>query len=150
MTTQTTIPTANLYDVLDVEPTSRPEEIRAAWRAAVADLDPTERRFRVYNQAAEVLLDPSRRTSYDAELERERGRSEAAEPRRNDRSETGASLLARTHRWSADRVPGWLLVAVAGLTAVVLRFVRVGPPHPPGASLRPRTQAAPTPARPAH
>ena len=67
----------NLYDVLDVEPTSTPDEIRAAWRAAVADLDPTDRRFRVYNQAAEVLLDPARRASYDEELERERA-SDAA------------------------------------------------------------------------
>jgi len=144
MTTQTTIPTANLYDVLDVEPTSTPEQIRAAWRTAVAELDPTDRRFRVYNQAAEVLLDPARRTSYDAELERERGRSDAAEPRRDDRSETGASLLARTHRWSADRVPGWLLVAVAGLTAVVLGFVGVASAHPTDASVRSDTEAAQT------
>src|SRR3954447_15948210 len=104
MTTQTTIPTANLYDVLDVEPTSTPEEIRAAWRAAVAHLDPTQRPFRLDNQAAEGRLAPSGRTSYDAERGRGRGRSGAAEPRRSDRSETGASWLGRTHRWSADRV----------------------------------------------
>lgn len=59
---------ANWYDVLDVEPTASAEQIRAAWRTAVADLDPTDRRFRVYNQAAEVLLDPTRRAAYDAEL----------------------------------------------------------------------------------
>jgi DnaJ-class molecular chaperone len=34
----------------------------------VADLDPTDRRFRVYNRAAEVLLDPARRAAYDEEL----------------------------------------------------------------------------------
>ena len=60
--------TASWYDVLDVEPTATADEIRAAWRSAVADLDPTDRRFRVYNQAAEVLLDPERRAAYDAEL----------------------------------------------------------------------------------
>ena len=58
----------NWYDVLDVEPTATADEIRAAWRSAVADLDPTDRRFRVYNQAAEVLLDPAKRAAYDAEL----------------------------------------------------------------------------------
>ncbi len=56
------------YDVLDVEPDASPEEIRAAWRAGIADLDPTERRFRSLNQAAEVLLDEQSRAAYDAEL----------------------------------------------------------------------------------
>ena len=56
---------ANWYDVLDVDPTASADEIRAAWRSAVAELDPTDRRFRVYNQAAEVLLDPARRSAYD-------------------------------------------------------------------------------------
>ena len=53
------------YDVLDVDSTASTDEVRSAWRAAVADLDPTDRRFRVANQAAEVLLDPVRRTAYD-------------------------------------------------------------------------------------
>ena len=57
----------HLYDVLDVEPSATADEIRTAWRSAVADLDPTDRRFRVYNQAAEVLLDRVRRSAYDAE-----------------------------------------------------------------------------------
>ena len=91
MTTQTTSPATNLYDVLDVDPASTADEVREAWRAAVAELDPTDRRFRLYNQAAEVLLDPRRRASYDEELERERERSDAAQPRRSDRSEPDAS-----------------------------------------------------------
>jgi Mce-associated membrane protein len=97
----TTTLTATQYDVLDVDPTATAEEIRGAWRSAVADLDPTDRRFRVYNQAAEVLLDPVRRAAYDEEIaaELERGRSDGAKPRRNDRSETEASLLARPHGW---------------------------------------------------
>ncbi len=74
----------NLYDVLDVEPSATADEIRTAWRTAVADLDPTDRRFRAYNQAAEVLLDPERRDAYDA-----------AEQRRTGRRESEASLLAR-------------------------------------------------------
>jgi Mce-associated membrane protein len=58
----------SLYDVLDVEPDASEEEIRVAWRNAIADLGPGDRRFRAYNQAAEVLLDPERRSAYDAEL----------------------------------------------------------------------------------
>ena len=83
----------HLYDVLDVAPTATADEIRTAWRSAVADLDPTDRRFRAYNQAAEVLLDPRalgvrRRRSSASERRIRRG----ASPRRNDRSETEASL----------------------------------------------------------
>jgi Mce-associated membrane protein len=58
----------NLYDVLDVEPDASADEIRAAWKRAIADLGPGDRRFRAYNQAAEVLLDPQARAAYDAQL----------------------------------------------------------------------------------
>ena len=58
----------SLYDLLDVDQTATDAEIRAAWKGAIADLDPTDRRFRAYNQAAEVLLDPQQRAAYDAEL----------------------------------------------------------------------------------
>ena len=116
---------ASWYDVLDVEPDASADEIRAAWRAAVADLDPTDRRFRVYNQAAEVLLDPSRRAAYDAELaaelaaaagrararrrtpvgrpERRRGRRRPAADRR-DRDGVGRRPAPR--RLRASRRPG--------------------------------------------
>ena len=60
MSTQTEL--IDWYAVLGVAPDASADEIRAAWRSAVADLDPTDRRFRVYNQAAEVLLDPAGRT----------------------------------------------------------------------------------------
>jgi len=134
MTTRTTSPMANLYDVLDVEPTSTPDEIRAAWRAAVAELDPTDRRFRVYHQAAEVLLDPRRRASYDAELAPERvprpvvttDLPEPAGPRRREQA----------------AVPGWLLVAVAAASAILLGFVGVAVATPSGAAVRSDTDAA--------
>lgn len=58
----------SLYDLLDVDSTASDAEIRTAWRSAISDLDPSDRRFRAYNQAAEVLLDPARRAEYDAEL----------------------------------------------------------------------------------
>ncbi|NYG57076.1 J domain-containing protein [Nocardioides perillae] len=60
--------TPSWYDLLDVEPTASADEVRAAWRARVADLDPTDRRFAVLNEAAAVLLDPQRRAAHDAEL----------------------------------------------------------------------------------
>jgi Mce-associated membrane protein len=148
MTTQMTAPLTNLYDVLDVEPSATSDEIRTAWRSAVADLDPTDRRFRAYNQAAEVLLDPERRSAYDvAERRRtgrrepERGRSDAAKPRRNDRREPDASLLARFHSWPAG-VPAWLIVAVAAVTAVLLGYVGVTLATPSAASVATDTDAA--------
>lgn len=59
----------SLYDLLDVDPHASDAEIRTAWRESIADLDPSDRRFRAYNQAAEVLLDPDKRAAYDAELD---------------------------------------------------------------------------------
>ena len=63
--------TPTWYDLLGVEPDASEDEIRAAWKAAIADLDPTDRRFRTLNEAAEVLLDGERRAAYDASLEPE-------------------------------------------------------------------------------
>lgn len=57
----------SLYDLLDVDEAATDAEIRAAWKSAIADLDPTDRRFRAYNDAAAVLLDADRRAAYDAE-----------------------------------------------------------------------------------
>lgn len=68
----------NLYDLLDVDESASADEIRAAWKTAIADLDPTERRFRAYNDAAGVLLDADARAAYDAELAAERAVAESA------------------------------------------------------------------------
>lgn len=57
------------YDVLGVDPAADADEIRAAWRAGTADLDPSDRRFRSLSSAAEVLLDPAARATYDASLD---------------------------------------------------------------------------------
>lgn len=56
------------YDLLGVEPDAATDDIRAAWKSAIADLDPTDRRFRTLNDAAAVLLDEKKRAAYDAEL----------------------------------------------------------------------------------
>ena len=60
--------TPSWYDVLGVEPEDDTATIRDAFRAAIADLDPTDRRFRLLSRGAEVLLDPERRAAHDAEL----------------------------------------------------------------------------------
>ena len=150
----------NWYDVLDVDPTATADEIRTAWRAAVAELDPTDRRFRVFNQAAEVLLDPARRASYDAELAAARagvaGADEPAEPV----EPTGVGL--EQTEWVRDRpseqpsgparelggrrrlplVPGWALVSLAGLVAASLVIVGVLLSKPSDAAVENDTQAA--------
>ena len=59
---------ANLYDLLNVDESASVDEIRAAWKSAIAELEPSDRRFRAYNDAAGVLLDDGKRTAYDAEL----------------------------------------------------------------------------------
>ncbi|WP_137294353.1 J domain-containing protein [Nocardioides dongxiaopingii] len=60
--------TPSWYDVLGIEPDATPEQVRAAWKESIADLDPADRRFRQRNRAAEVLLDPARRAAHDADL----------------------------------------------------------------------------------
>jgi Mce-associated membrane protein len=111
----TAVVSPSWYDVLDVDPRASEAEIRAAWKAAIADLDPSDRRFRLLNQAAEVLLDRDERAAYDAGLE-------------------AGPLVAGDHAPLVDEgapapvskpadprlVPGWLLVAVAVVAALVV------------------------------
>lgn len=58
------------YDILGVGNDATPEEIKAAWRAATDKFEPGSgtSHFRLFNEAADVLLDPDRRAAYDAEL----------------------------------------------------------------------------------
>jgi Mce-associated membrane protein len=58
----------DLYAVLGVARDASTDEIRAAWKGAVADIDPTDPKLNVFNQAGAVLLDPAKRAKYDAEL----------------------------------------------------------------------------------
>jgi Mce-associated membrane protein len=120
----------SLYDLLDVDPTASDDEIRAAWKSAIADLDPTDRRFRAYNQAAEVLLDPERRAAYDAELGPEQEQDEDgptevgddvdAGTRPGSEPQAGAPAEAKAEGRSFPAVPGWLLIGLAVLTLVVI------------------------------
>lgn len=83
--------TISLYDLLDVDEDATPDEIRAAWKSAIADLDPTDRKFRAFNDAAGVLLDSEKRAAYDAEIATARAdESPAAEDQAN---EPAASII---------------------------------------------------------
>ena len=56
------------YDVLDVPRDASTDEVRAAWKDRIADLEPGDRRFDTLNRAAKVLLDPPAREAYDETL----------------------------------------------------------------------------------
>lgn len=58
------------YDILGVAPDATPAEIKAAWRDATDKFEPGTgaSQFRLFNEAADVLLDPQKRNAYDAEL----------------------------------------------------------------------------------
>lgn len=149
---------ATWYDVLDVESTATTDQIRAAWRAAVADLDPTSRRFRLYNEAAEVLLDPARRSSYDDRLALERlaagsdaiESEKAVEPVDPVDPVEPVDPVAPADPVDPDRAdrgglpvpPGRLLVAVAVLVAIALTGVGVLLTRPADASVASDTEAA--------
>lgn len=68
------------YDILGVPPAASRDEIRAAWRDAADRFEPgsggSSAQFRLFNDAAETLLDPERRKEYDAQL----GAASRAEP----------------------------------------------------------------------
>lgn len=103
-------PSPSWYDVLDVDPSASPDEIRAAWKSGIAELDPSDRRFRLLNQAAEVLLDAEQRAAYDRELAPEPMPEPMPEPEPAPAPEPPAS--------SAAGVPAWLLAGVAILTVI--------------------------------
>ena len=123
---------ANWYDVLDVDPAADSEQIRGAWRAAIADLTPSDRRFRLYNLAAEVLLDPERRADYDAELAEQEELEEveepapAVEPAADSDDSDDAELLSDetaptvVHEARPERRPvaTWLLAVLGVLAAL--------------------------------
>ncbi|MEQ7848346.1 J domain-containing protein [Nocardioides kribbensis] len=120
--------TPSWYDVLGVDPDASTDEVRAAWRAAIADLDPADRRFRSLNQAAEVLLDPERRAAYDATLEPD---ADADADTDTDAADGGTAAPVTARVPSGPRpprsprvVPGWSLV-VAGVLAVALAALTV-------------------------
>jgi Mce-associated membrane protein len=70
------------YDILGVSRDATPAEIKAAWREATDKFEPGSgsAHFRLFNEAADVLLDPRRRAEYDARLDADTAGRGAAEP----------------------------------------------------------------------
>ena len=62
--------------------TPAPTEIKAAWRNATDKFEPGSGsgQFRMFNEAADVLLDPERRAAYDASLDAERRCQPTSQP----------------------------------------------------------------------
>ena len=59
--------------VLGVDRDASPEAVKQAWRSATDKFEPGTGagQFRMFNEAADVLLDPDRRAAYDASLDAE-------------------------------------------------------------------------------
>ncbi len=108
------------YDLLNVSRTASADEIRTAWKSSIADLDPSDRRFRVLNEAAGILLDPERRAAYDATLASEE--QEEDEEREGDPvPDTAPEPMAVDVRSEHEPAPGrgFLRLALLGLLVVV-------------------------------
>jgi Mce-associated membrane protein len=70
------------YDLLGVSRNASADEIKAAWRSATDRFEPGSAggQFQMFNQAADVLLDPERRAAYDRSLDRDRPDTEVPPP----------------------------------------------------------------------
>jgi len=108
------------YDLLDLPRDASTEEIRAAWKGHIADLEPGDRRFDALNRAAKVLLDPASRAAYDAGL----GDETADEPDEPVAPVVEEDAPAPVTTPDTDReprtVPTWLLVGLGIVAAVLL------------------------------
>ena len=111
------------YDLLDVPRDASAEEVRAAWRTQIADLEPGDRRFDALNRAAKVLLDPPAREAYDAGLAAEPTDEASPEPVQTDsgaepdeRDEPPGTAAAG----ATPGVPTWLLAGLGVLAAGLL------------------------------
>ncbi len=112
------------YDVLDVPRDASTDDVRAAWKDRIADLEPGDRRFDTLNRAAKVLLDRPAREAYDETLPETTPPVEegAPAPVTRPRSER-RGLVTRLRRSSttgtgaAAGVPTWLLAGLGALAA---------------------------------
>lgn len=106
------------YDLLDVPRDASADEIRAAWKSRIADLEPGDRRFDALNRAAKVLLDPEARAAYDAslpedeEVDLDHDPGVAAGPR--------PPVTSGSEARTASGVPAWLLAGLGIMAAALL------------------------------
>jgi Mce-associated membrane protein len=102
------------YDVLDVPHDASTEEVRAAWKSRIADLEPGDRRFDTLNRAAKVLLDPAARQAYD---ESHPPVEEAGTDTPPPVEEDAPAPVTSPRREGGDGVPSWLLAGLGVLAA---------------------------------
>lgn len=103
------------YDVLDVPNDAPAEDVRAAWKDRIADLEPGDRRFDTLNRAAKVLLDPPARAAYDETLGEEPPPVE--EGVEASLVEEGAPAPVTRPDSRRGGVPSWLLAGLGVLAA---------------------------------
>jgi Mce-associated membrane protein len=97
----------SLYDILGVPGDASADQIKRAWRDAADRFEPgsggSGAQFRLFNEAAEVLLDPAKRASYDAGLAARRRDDPAGQPRpAADTSSTSTVPEAEPAGWSVS------------------------------------------------
>jgi Mce-associated membrane protein len=118
------------YDVLGVRRDATPEQIKAAWRGATDKFEPGTGagQFRMFNEAADVLLDPVRRREYDASLDAPvpdeapvagPSGAPADEPPERDRSRASAPMT----------ILGLLVLPLLAVAAVVVAVLVVNRYH---------------------
>lgn len=130
-----TTPSPTWYEVLDVSHDATPEQIKAAWRNATDKFEPGSGsgQFRMFNEAADVLLDPQRRAAYDESLDVAPTATAAPERRTVDLSEEGHDAAppppapvetgpanVRPASEPASRLAGALVLLLAVLTVAAL------------------------------
>jgi Mce-associated membrane protein len=106
------------YDLLDVSRDASADDVRAAWKTQIADLEPGDRRFDALNRAAKVLLDPGARAAYDAALA-----PQEPAPLLEDTSDEAPVVTAGQRPPATGRaagVPSWLLAGLGVVAAALL------------------------------
>ena len=107
------------YDVLDVPRDAATDDVRAAWKDRIADLEPGDRRFDTLNRAAKVLLDPPARAAYDESIPLvEEGRRARHETEVDEQPGLATRLRRSSTTGTGVRgVPTWLLAGLGVLAA---------------------------------
>lgn len=116
-----------LYDILGVRRDASRDEVRLAWRDAADRFEPgpggSPAQFRMFNEAAEVLLDPQRRQAYDGQLTEQQPQPDAqpdAQPEVATQPQVVATAAPDVVAKPALDVAGGRGVPIAALAALAL------------------------------
>jgi Mce-associated membrane protein len=136
----------NFHDLLGVSPDAGPDEIRSAWQAKVADVDPSDWRFAAYNEALTELLKQHAAAEPEPEPEPEAVVAEATsltpaplapQPTGDEQFQMPAAATR------APRVvPLWLLAALAVLAAACVAVAGVAWSKPSPRGIEDQARAA--------